>query len=108
MRKQIPRGDEGYVCPLHQKSMADVCHKCPLWVEIRGCDPQTGEVLDQWNCSLAWLPKLTIDVAHQARAGAAATEDFRNHMLNLNGGGERRQIQSATAAGADRLLAAAG
>lgn len=83
MAKQIPHGDEDLTCPFHQKSMADVCHRCPLWVQIRGKDPQSMQEIDQWNCALGWLPMLLIENAQQVRQGAAATESFRNEMVKL-------------------------
>ena len=78
MHKQIPAGPEHLTCPLHQKSMKRVCEKCPLWVQIRGKDHNTGQEVDEWTCSLAWLPMLLIEVAQNARSGAAATENLRN------------------------------
>lgn len=80
MRKQIPHGDDDLICPLHKAAMADVCHKCPLWTLVRGANPNTGEEIDRWGCSLAWLPHLLIEVAQQGRQGAAATESFRNEV----------------------------
>ena len=81
MKRQIPHGDEDLNCPFSQKTMNVVCHKCPLWVQIRGKDPQSNEEIDQWSCSFAVLPMLLIENAQQARQGAAATESFRNEMV---------------------------
>ena len=91
MSKQIPRGPENLVCPLHKKSMELVCHKCPWWSQIRGMNPNTGAEVDEWNCSLAFLPFLLIEGAKEARHGAAATESFRNEMVRAN---ENRALQS--------------
>lgn len=78
---QIPRGSKDLVCPLHSKTMERVCHMCPLWVQVRGKDANSGKEIDQWNCSLAWLPTLLIENAKQTRSAAAATESFRNEMV---------------------------
>ena len=83
-KTQIPRGDEDRICPLHKASMDTVCHKCPLWIQVRGAHPQTGEAMDRWDCSLALLPMLMINTASEVRQGAAATESFRNEMVRLN------------------------
>jgi hypothetical protein len=83
MSKQIPRGHEGLVCPLHKKPMETVCHKCPWWVHVRGANPQTGAEIDEWNCAIAWGPTLAINTAQQVRQGAAATESFRNEMVSM-------------------------
>lgn len=71
---QIPRGHEHLVCPFHKVTMDQVCHKCPLWVQLRGVDPQTGEVVaDEWQCTFTFLPKLLIENSQQSRqAGASA------------------------------------
>ena len=78
---QIPHADEGRDCPLHKVDMSKVCHRCPLWVLIRGKHPQTNEELDHWNCSLAWLPVLLIENSQQQRGTAAAVESFRNEVV---------------------------
>lgn len=82
---QIPRGDADRVCPLHRKSCESVCHRCPLWVQVRGRNPNTGDDVDRWDCSLALLPMLLIEGAQQTRAAGAAIESFRNEMVRANG-----------------------
>jgi hypothetical protein len=84
MSRKIPRGPEDLVCPLHKKSMELVCHKCPLWVQVRGKNPQNGEEIDDWNCAVAWLPVMLIENAHQSRKTSAAVETFRNAMVAQN------------------------
>lgn len=88
---QIPRGEEHLNCPFWQQPMSEVCHMCPLWVQIRGKDPQSMNEIDAWGCSLMFLPKLIIENAQEARqAGASmdkmATEvkDFHTSMVELN------------------------
>jgi hypothetical protein len=54
--------------------------RCPWYTAIRGRDNNTGEEIDEWRCAIAWLPMLNINVANEARQGAAATESFRNEM----------------------------
>jgi hypothetical protein len=80
---QIPRGPENLVCPLHKKAMELVCHKCPWWTLVKGKNPNTGEVVDRWDCSLAFLPMLLIENSQQARQTGAATESMRNEMVRL-------------------------
>ena len=88
---QIPRGEEHLKCPLWKKSMAEVCHTCPLWVQIRGKDPQSMQEIDHWGCSLMWLPKLLIEGAQMSRqAGASADKvatevaKFHHSMVQMN------------------------
>jgi len=78
---QIPRGPEHLVCPLHKAKMSKVCHTCPLWVQLRGKNPNTGQEVDKWDCSLATLPILLVENAQQARQHSAATESMRNEIV---------------------------
>jgi hypothetical protein len=52
-----------------------------MWTQIRGKNPQTGEDIDEWNCSMSMLPMLLMENAKQARSGAAATESLRNEIV---------------------------
>lgn len=79
---QIPRADEGMICPLHKQDMALVCHKCPLWVYVRGKHPQSEEIIDKWGCSLAWMPILLIENSQMQRQTGAAVESARNEAAS--------------------------
>lgn len=89
---QIPRGPENLLCPFWQKPMEEVCHKCPMWTQLRGLDPQTGEPIpDEWNCAIGHMPKLLIENSQQSRQTGAsvdktATEIFKFHksMVDMN------------------------
>ena len=65
-------------CPLWKKQMAKVCHTCPMWVKIRGMNPNTGEDIDGYNCALAWGPLLAIENSKMQRETGAAVESLRN------------------------------
>jgi hypothetical protein len=76
---QVPHAEKNNLkCPLWQKAMHLVCHNCPLWIAIRGIERNTGKEVDEWRCSLAVLPHLLVENAHQTRGAAAATENLRN------------------------------
>lgn len=79
---QIARAEPGLVCPLHKQDMAEVCHKCPWWIHLRGPDPQTGNVIDKWGCAVGYLPTLLIENAQMQRQTGAAVESFRNEMVD--------------------------
>lgn len=70
-------------CPLNG---FEPCKKfdCAWFMQIRGSDPQSGEEIDDWGCSMAWLPKLMIENAIQSRQTGAAVESFRNEMVKEN------------------------
>ncbi len=84
--KPVNTADED--CPLQQKPVKDVCHRCPLWVQFRGTDPNTGAEVDEWGCSLAWIPALLIENSLQQRQTGAAVESFRNEMVRSNEQGQ--------------------
>lgn len=62
------------------KSVVFEC-TCPKFVNVKGKDPQTGAVVDQWGCVDAFLPMLLVEVAQQSRQTGAAIESFRNEIV---------------------------
>lgn len=81
MAGQTPHAEPGLICPLHRKDVSKVCHLCPWWTQLRGKHPQTGVDLDSWNCAIGILPTLLVENAKQTRSTAAATEAFRNDVM---------------------------
>jgi len=53
-------------------------------MKLAGTDPNTGKVVDEWGCAVAWLPTLLIENAQQSRQTGAAVESFRNEMVRSN------------------------
>jgi len=98
-----PHADEGQICPLHQKDMSEVCHKCPWWCRVVGKNPQSEEMIDDWRCAVALLPMLLVENAQMQRQTGAAMESFRNGMITgvIEAVGEAAQ-------GAQRRLGNAG
>ena len=82
--KQIPRGPEDLICPFHKQAMVKVCHRCPLWTQVRGKHPQSNEEIDRWDCAIGFLPMLLIENAQQSRQTGAAVESFRNEVVRIN------------------------
>ena len=72
----------GKFCPLVKKDCVGL--ECSWFIQVRGTDPNTGKEVDEWGCSIAWLPHLLIENAKETRQGAAATESFRNEMVRAN------------------------
>ena len=70
-------------CPLNN---FEPCKKfdCGWFMQLRGTDPQTGEEIDNWVCSVAMLPLLLIENSQQSRQTGAAIESFRNEMVEAN------------------------
>lgn len=78
---QIPRAAFGTTCPFHKTECSEVCHNCPLWTQVRGTNPNTGDPVDDWRCAFAWLPMLLIENSQLQRQTGAAVETFRNDMV---------------------------
>jgi len=74
--------ENGKFCPLIKKDCMGL--QCSWMIQVRGTNPQTGVEIDEWDCSIKWLPMLLIENANQVRQGAAATESFRNEMVKAN------------------------
>ena len=72
----------GSFCPLIKKECVQL--QCAWFTQLRGTHPQTGAEIDEWMCAISAMPMLQIEVAKEARQGAAATESFRNEVVKMN------------------------
>ena len=72
----------GTFCPLIKKDC--IQNKCAWFIQLRGNDPNTGKEIDEWGCSMAWMPVLMIENSQQQRQTGAAVESFRNEMVKAN------------------------
>lgn len=75
---------------------------CAWFMKIRGTNPNTGADVDEWGCSMAWMPVLMIENSQQQRQTGAAVESFRNEMVKANE--QSQQVLLATAGITDRVL----
>ena len=64
-------------------------------MQIRGHNPNTGAEIDDWGCSIAWMPVLMIENSQQQRQTGAAVESFRNEMVKANEVGQRVLLAAA-------------
>lgn len=69
-------------CPLIKKECVGL--KCAWFIKVEGYDINTGKRVDEWNCSMAFLPMLLIENSGQQRQTGAAVESFRNEMVKAN------------------------
>lgn len=67
--------------------------ECAWFIKIRGADSNTGKEIDEWGCSIAWLPILMIENSQQQRQTGAAVESFRNEMVKANESTTRLLVQ---------------
>jgi hypothetical protein len=70
-------------CPLDN---FNPCRKldCAWFIKLVGKDPQTNKDVDEWGCSIAWMPILMIENSQMQRQTGAAVESFRNEMVKSN------------------------
>ena len=75
-------------CPLNS---FEPCKEleCAWFMKVVGTNPNTGKEVDEWGCSMAWLPMLMIENSQQQRQTGAAVESFRNEMVKANEVGQR-------------------
>lgn len=52
-----------------------------MWLHIRGMDKNTGEEVDHWNCSIAQLPMLLIEVSSTVRGVNGSVDHLRKENL---------------------------
>jgi hypothetical protein len=58
--------------------------ECAWFMKVVGKNPNTGADIEDWGCSMAWLPILMIENSQQQRSTGAAVESFRNEMVKAN------------------------
>jgi hypothetical protein len=67
---------------------------CAWFIQVRGTNPNTGQEVDEWACSMAWLPMLMVENSQQQRHTSAAVESFRNEMVKANETGHQVLLAS--------------
>jgi hypothetical protein len=68
---------------------------CAWFMKIAGTNPNTGKEVEEWGCSVAWLPMLMIENSQQQRSTGAAVESFRNEMVKNNEVSQRVLLATA-------------
>lgn len=96
--------ENGKFCPLIKKDCVGL--QCNWMVQLRGKHPQTGADIDEWDCSMKWLPVLLIENAKEVRQGAAATESFRNEMVRAQEDMQTRVLPALLGANANMKVIA--
>ncbi len=78
----MPIFDPDGKCPLLNKKC--IKHQCVWYNMLQGKHPQTGLDVQEWGCSIAWIPLLLVENSQQIMGTKAATESFRNEMVQSN------------------------
>lgn len=83
--KKPYNGDAAQTCPFRLGELCEAaCPTCEMFQQFRGHNPNTGQEIDRWQCSISVLPLLMIENSQQQRATGAAVESFRNRMVEAN------------------------
>lgn len=69
--------------------------ECAWFIKVAGTNPQTGKEIEDWGCSMAWMPILIVENSQQQRQTGAAVESFRNEMVKNNEIGQRVLLAAA-------------
>jgi len=55
--------------------------ECAWFMQMKGEHPQTGEPLDDYGCSMAWMPIILLENSKLQNETGSAVESFRNEMV---------------------------
>lgn len=58
--------------------------RCQMYIHLRGTNDMTGELIDRMGCAIEWTPLLLIQNTNKVAQVAAATESFRNKVVEGN------------------------
>lgn len=75
----MPIFDPDGKCPLLNKKCIKT--QCIWYNMLQGTHPQSGQPVQEWGCSIAWMPLLLVENSRHIQGTQAATESFRNEMV---------------------------
>mgnify|MGYP006908225658 FL=1 len=75
----MPIFDPDGKCPLLNKKCIKT--QCIWYNMLQGTHPQSGAPVQEWGCSIAWMPLLLVENSRHIQGTQAATESFRNEMV---------------------------
>ena len=78
----MPIFDPDGKCPLLNKKC--IKHQCVWYNMLQGKNPQYGTNVQEWGCSIAWIPLLLVENTGKQVQTNAAVESFRNEMVKAN------------------------
>lgn len=70
---------------IRERNGKQVLVKCRFWITVQGQNPQTGETVNNEDCSFAWMPMLMIENSKVNRETGAAVESLRNENVSTGG-----------------------
>ena len=73
-----------FFCPLGstcEEAVDGVIKRCAWYTKMVGLDPNTGKEVDDWACSMSWMPMLQVEMSNTNRGQTAALESLRNETV---------------------------
>jgi hypothetical protein len=73
-----------FVCPLGcecETTRDNKIIRCAWYTKMVGIDPNTGKEVDDWACSMSWMPMLQVEMSNTNRGQTKALESFRNETV---------------------------
>jgi len=73
-----------FVCPLGcecETTRDNKIIRCAWYTKMVGLDPNTGKEVDDWACSMSWMPMLQVEMSNTNRGQTQALESFRNETV---------------------------
>jgi hypothetical protein len=73
-----------FFCPLGstcEEAVDGVIKRCAWYTKMVGLDPNTGKEVDDWACSMSWMPMLQVEMSNTNRGQTQALESFRNETV---------------------------
>jgi hypothetical protein len=82
------------------------CRKldCAWFIKIAGTNPNNGKEVEEWGCSMAWMPILMVENSQQQRQTGAAVESFRNEMVKSNEVNQQILLETTKVSANDKTL----
>jgi hypothetical protein len=74
-------------CPLGsvcEEIKDNAIHRCRWYVEVQMEHSKTKELSFEWNCAMAWAPRLSVEMSNTNRGQTIALESFRNAVIAEN------------------------
>ena len=66
------------ICPIFKEKCIE--HSCKFYVKLTGVDPNSGLSIDKYDCAIAWLPVLLIEVAQKTNQTGAEISKLRSSV----------------------------
>ena len=73
-----------FFCPLGstcEEAVDGIIKRCAWYTKMVGLDPNTGKEVDDWACSMAWMPMLQVEMSKTNRGQTEALESMRNETV---------------------------